>query len=478
MKLEPLILIQYCEHLLRQGQIAAVQQRLKKISSAEIPRGYTADLASMARRAHLWKLSLRWLYSIVRPKIKTDKGPSPREVIEYALALQKAGALNEAHQLLSQVDFVAEPRALLSMAYIHMASWDYPAAKILILRYLQSKNLTTYETLVARVNLLAALVFLKDERAESILPELEAELIQGEYKLLLSNCLEISAQYFASKAGWAEATAALVRAEKLVGQEKYLDALFVKKWKAIVTALKNNNPAPLTEFRPLALSEGHWETLRDLDFYQAVLQPEGFWGNWVYYGTPHSQFRKRMESLRDFPMEQWIQRSPKTTVKIDPWFPKDHEAALSHRCYVLLLRDLYRPLRVGEIFGALFPDEFYNPESSPNRVHQTITRMSKWLTDLSLPFHLHENEGAYSLRIEENIQLLGRRQILQFDECHFTFDRYQSKLPPEFTADDIAQVIGLPKSNLHRMIKTATEQNVLIKLGQGRYTTYCFSMSR
>lgn len=470
--LDFLNLRQECETHLRQGQFIDAQKILTSIPSSQIPRHHAAALASLARRSHLWKLSLKWLHPIVRPAVESDRSASAQECIEYALALQKAGALNESEDLLESVSGSEDPKVFLSKAYVRMAQWDYASAEMNLSQYLQSSQLTEYERFIGQVNLVASLVVQGDSRASQQLLELESSLKKTPYKLLLSNCLEISAQYSVFMNDWDNAKEKLKQAQTLVDQEKNLDALFIEKWKVIVSAMESKDLKPLTEFRPKALSLGHWETLRDLDYYQFLIHPESQWANWVYYGTPHRDFRKRMEKSHTFPDQQWVFRSANAKEQLDPWFPGDGEGDLSHRCFVLLLRDFYRPLRTGEAFNVLFPQEYFNPDSSPNRVHKTINRTRNWLEKLNLPFLLSESDGSYSLRIPENYQLLGRKKLLNFEETHFLLQRFQTLENSEFNAEELSKLLGQSQSMTQRIVKRAVEEGTLIKLGSGRFTAY------
>lgn len=465
---------QSCNDFLRQGQFKYAQAELQKISILNIPKSQLAELAALARRAHLWKLSLKWLHPLVRPQSQSAPSASPREIVEYAMALQKAGAIIEANDLLSVVDPASEPRVLLSKAYLRMAQWDYLSAEAFLSAYIQSPSISDYERLTGKVNWLAALTVLKDSRVSDLAVDFENEARDGGHYLLLSNCLEISAQRFVSESNWSEARNSLQRAQLLIRQEQNLDSLFIDKWQAIVLALETRDAGKLSDFRSRALQLKHWETLRDLDFYQAVLEPDCSWADWVYFGTPFVGFRKRLETFRGFSEQTWISRSSKARETIDPWFPGKNEGDLSHRCFVLLLQDLYRPLRVAQAFGHLFPKEYYNPISSSNRIHQVMTRTRHWLKNMEPSFQLIEVDGAYSLRIPENLSLLYRKQSLSYEESHFFFNRYRSVLTSEFTTKDLLQFTDRSLSTLQRMIKIAVENNVLVKVGQGPLAAYQF----
>ena len=55
-------------------------------------------------------------------------------------------------------------------------------------------------------------------------------------------------------------------------------------------------------------------------------------------------------------------------------------------------------MRIGTIFSELFPDERFNPVSSPARVRQQISRTRKWFA--KYPVKIIESDGFYSLKLD------------------------------------------------------------------------------
>jgi hypothetical protein len=77
-----------------------------------------------------------------------------------------------------------------------------------------------------------------------------------------------------------------------------------------------------------------------------------------------------------------------------------------HRLMFLLCRDFYQPLSVVGAFSKLFPDEYFNPNTSPNRVHQFIRRLSNYFRKQGVAFKIDEMTGSYRLRLPDNTGIL------------------------------------------------------------------------
>src|SRR5207302_175208 len=62
-----------------------------------------------------------------------------------------------------------------------------------------------------------------------------------------------------------------------------------------------------------------------------------------------------------------------------------------------LALDFYRPLQLAELHERLYPREYFNPFSSPDRVHQAARRLRRWLQENRIPLGISEELGQYRL---------------------------------------------------------------------------------
>lgn len=314
--------------------------------------------------------------------------------------------------------------------------------------------------------------FYNDPRFEDEFEILKRDLQSAGYTFLLGSVLEIGAQYLIVNGQMDAGENCLREAEQLLKSEDQLRLMFVDKWRTIAQALKTKSVEPLTQFRQLALSRKHWETLRDLDYFRAMLQSESPWAAWVYFGTPHAAFRHRMEKSCGFPDIATVSRSGTCVQVIDPWFAGDQHGELSHLLMNLLLRDFYRPMRVGEIFSELFWNNPLDLNSSQDRVHQIIRRLRVWINKNNIPFKILEVEGSYAIRIAEDTGLVCRKLILPAQKLPFVFGRFHALRNVALTAQDWSERLNVTPSKTRTLLTQATQTKIIEVSGRGMATRY------
>jgi len=455
---------------IRSGGFDHVRRQLLNPRIFKCPRSIKARLSNLARRAQRPGVSLRLLHPLVHPKVKGHGQASDEEKLEYAYALQRLGAKHESFAMLESLRHFG--KAHLALAFHHIAQWDYRLALGSLDSFLGGKSLTPYDELVAQVNRLACMVALGEREAETLYSEISGKVFSGKSLLLQGNVLEIMAQHWTGLGNFKESRCLLKQAEKLMAEQEDVHRLFVEKWTVIGAALEERDPAGLMHLRPRALKLGHWETLRDLDFYQSMLEPEGLWAPYVYFGTPFAHFRRRLEKLRDFPEETWVARVRAPQAQWDPWHSPGAHGELVHRFLALLTRDFYRPARIAELFSALFPEQHFDIGVSPNRIHQLASRARDLLKQESVPARLLEEGGAYSLRWPEQLALRVRKRMIGYTKAEFTFGRYRSGVPLALTAAEWSERLGFKLEKAKRLLKEAADEGLVEVRRKGQYSSY------
>lgn len=474
-KFEPVLV--ECEALVRSGQGQKARKILEKLTAREIPSISLAQTCALLRRCGLYEMSLRFLHSRVYPKVDGQKrSATARETVEYVLALQFAGAFKESGRLLTTLAGESEPRIALAQAAQHIFHWDYALALPHYKRLTESSGITDYEKLIARVNYLSCLGYSQHPGFTGEYTDLHRRLKKENLKLLLGNVYEIAAQYFIIGGDYKEADRTLKSAESELIEDGFFGHFFAAKWRAILSALKDNSTKPLIDFRQQALKISHWETLRHLDFYQTRLNPDGEWAPWVYFGTRYQSFREKIEVYRQFPDEQYVSRSGAGRGRhIDPWFigNRKKDSDIQHRFFVFLLSDFYRPFSIGEVADAMFGEGQFRLEGSANRVHKLVHRLRQWLTENDLPFTLQEKNG-YSLRFKADLEVKARKRSVRLDRIGFIFERYRNEMPVLVRADEWALKLGVSQAKAGALLTQAREEGVLVAEGAARYTRYRF----
>lgn len=473
---------------LRLGNLAEAQARLGLIRKSELTEPQTLQMANIARRANRPQLTLQLLKSYVRPRIPNSKPAPAKHKAEYAMGLQRIGAVNEAMSLLREIDAIEFPLVDLYKMFCAFSVWNYEDGLIAGERYLAAgKFESTYQQLIARVNQAAALTAMgRIPEAQNSLDDLRTELNKDKHALLLTNTLEISAQLAILQHDFKSARKFLNNADQLISKNSFQDRLFVDKWFSILNALEKKDRSILQNFRKHAIELGHWETLRDLDYFQLQIEPNLTLAHWLFFGTPYSFYRRRL--LSNLP-QFFNFSSEKVTASLKPnpkyslsLFSIESDIGdIAHRTAVYLASDFYRPFRVGELFSALFPESFFDPDSSVNRIQQTIHRAREFFSENKWPARILEKDGAYSFRLNENTGLqcystppkaptgFSREKIVTAFLAH----KINS---PDFSNSQAASALKLSSDQSRRLLNDAVVAGCLEKLGAGKTTTYVFKI--
>lgn len=420
----------------------------------------------------MFSAGLKALKPFVRPVMKREVVASAAERTEYALALRHLGAQREAEMLLSAPDLESFPQAVLARGFVKMHQWNYLAALSHIEHYLTIKEIGDYERFVARVNQLACFNFLGRPEFASSFHDLKAELAGAGHSLLLANALEIFAQHLASQEAWGESRATLLEAKALIDAESGRSSLYIDKWLSLQKAFERKSAADILVFREKALALRDWETLRDLDYNLAKLEPNSFWAEQVYFGSPYPSFRARVLSIRPFASESWLSIGKNPSVKLDPWFPPQIEDSLTHRFLVCMLTDLYKPQTIGSLFSGLYLNEYFDLDIASKRIRQLMKRLRKWLAANELPLNLISDRGLYSLRMGPGVSVLMRDRALEVDSARFYLSRYQKSESQTLSSDQWAKVIGLSKVNTLKKLREGEAAGLVTRVGNSRYLMF------
>lgn len=480
------ILVGDLEHLVRRGEGQKVQAILKSLQARRIPRSDALAIANLARRTGQFSFALNVLRPIVRPDRYAPEKPSQPEQIEYAAILCKIGAIGEALDLLAAVDSTQHPEALLITAACHYAHWHYSAGVPLLKRYIESAGITPYQRLVGGLNLAAGLVHEEaTPEASELLSILLNETRSSEYDLLHGNTLEILAQLEINRGDFAAAERFLLEANTLLVRTGSVGQLWIKKWRTIATSLQTGAVGPdFLKAKAGARQSYHWETVRDLSFYEALIKRDEHKLKKVFFGTPYEPYRRKIlqktsswfspESHYFFSSDS---QPPQHVLDVssgrgDNWqqvLPFSHA---SHRLLIILAGDFFRPASVGAIFSRLFPGEYFSPRSSRARIHQAVLRLRKILAAHHFDLSVQEVRGAYFCQTGAEFGLRVSRQPVPIDPLELQFQYLASQLPDRFTARDVSSLLGSSVSTGSRLLRWALSQRRIQLVGSGPATKY------
>lgn len=490
-----------CESLIRAGNLAEARALLLSLRSDKLPRESLADFADLARRTELFNQGLKLLFRIVRSDSRSRQAPTVRERIVYGSILTKLGLAEEALDIFTALD-ERPPEALLYQSFAHFSRWDYSLATPLLKEYVSTEGLTPYQKVSGKLNLAAALTFLgRFDESRDLLSSVIAESGPNSWNLFLRGGHELSGISAVFEERWEAAEAHLHEVQKLSGQSA-LGRLFSRKWLAIMDLRRHGVSARclenFRELRALAADLDHPETLRDLDFYLALQQqdPENFAR--VYFGTPHESFRRRMReqssgwmtlpshyvldgsssgarsnvSLRVFDLDKGCEVGSDDN-ELEP-------GKAQHRFLRTLASDTYRGFSVCSLFGKIFPGEYYNPDSSPRRVHAVALRLRRWISEHQAPvdvrsvrgtFHLTRS-GSYGFLVRDiALEPSGREELA----LNATILRLKDLWPEgTFSSSQAARKLGVSIRTMQVLIKQALDDQALTRRGHGRAIQYSF----
>ncbi len=394
------------DDLVVRGEHGIVKSKLDKINPRSIPRSHAFLLAEIAWRASYPLFALKLLHPIVYPQNAFVKLATDKEKINYASALINLGAVDEALEIFDNINFEVEPEALLRRSFALFKKWEYKEAIPLLNKYIQHPQITPYKRVIGKVNLAAALVDQCDWiKSQELLSEIKTECLKNSYLLLLGNCLELQAQVQIYQLRFAQAIVILKEAQKYLIDQKGSFSLFVEKWLAICQCFEKNDGESLKDLRLLkkkAFELSNWESVRDCELFEGLATENQELVKKVLLGTPHESYRQRVRRLYGKNIvsrgnynlilgENGLAQpakvfSPYESVHgCEPLYKKPLLLSL----FVALTTDFYKPSHVGLLFQRIYPEEKFNPFSSPKRVLMLIRRLNKW-------FSINEN----SLRVQ------------------------------------------------------------------------------
>jgi hypothetical protein len=474
-----------CEAEIRGGQINSVRKKLSGLNTAQVPRQLRLPFANLCRRTELLNLGLKLLASIVRPdKTKWRTDASPAELSEYAVLLQKSGAVREALWILSQVDVHSAPEALLFKAYCHFNKWEYAEAAEGLQQYTALEQ-RPYQRLVGSVNLAAAQVALSRwTEALQTLNDLIRAAMEGGYTRLQANCLEQRAQVRFHQGDLNAARADLSEAAALSGSHMGLDQLFVRKWSSIIAAVEEKSPQKILEFRAEAVARGQWESVREADRYALKTGFEKDRFHRLLFGTPFARYREQILQESGRTLEQRILLAGDADGKIfdlqsgkfiTPGM-RENPSEKTHQLIAILMMDFYKPFATGGLFSELFPGEHFDFNSSMHRVRQVIYRARQWIAENELPMAIEENEGKYALKLAP-----GAGILVPYDQSAVTtetlrLEQLQSHFGgKEFSRDEACNVLGFSPTSFKSLMGWALQNERIVRLNGGRATRYRFA---
>ncbi|MCM2281475.1 MAG: hypothetical protein NDI61_06470 [Bdellovibrionaceae bacterium] len=483
------------EEMIRKGQIAPARRLLRTLKPSKLERADASVFADLALRTDLPLLALQSLNPILRPQMNSQVEPSVQERILYASGLRTIGALYEADEILAPIDANETPDVELQRAFNHIRKWDYEKAISPLKRFIAHPKTADYRKWVGRLNLAASLVALaKIDEATETLAQLRKHTQDLGHNLLYGHSLEISAQVALVQSDWASAKNHLDQADRVFTEMSSENNRFlIRKWRALLQLMTSNtaeSASTVTAIRAEAERLNNWESLRDCDLFLGHFGDRRDLVQRVLAGTPYPSYRKRMQrffGISPIPPEEFAWTPGQTDAPLTSDVPvvvdlseATGKASAFLMAHPLLLRvlqclclDFYRPLSHGLLHHHVFPGEYFNPHSSPQRIATALSRLVHGFRAHGL--HLEIKAGKTETRIlqltEGAIRVAPSRAFEAPDEIRL----HQWKLRfrnQEFQKKDLETLWPHGQRSLQHLLRRALESGKITKQGRGRNVRY------
>ncbi len=480
-------LIEKIEANIREGQLAQARSQLKAIRRHEIPRSLQKEMASLARRCQLFQMALKILHPTVRLPSHLEP-PTSAEKAEYAASLLRANSVSEARQLLLSCSAKEAPEVNLFLGFCEVMEWRYKESIIPLRKFIEEDRISPYQKLVAKLNVAAAYTAIEEfHEANVYLADLESETADPKLSLLHSSVLELKLQNQIQMRQWSLAEETYEIAKNATPGNLASQHRFLSKWHLVLQMEKNPSHKKIEELVALVQSARtvqDFETVRDGYYYLAKYTGDESYLLPLYFGTPFAPFRNKILKLgwsppaaAIFPFvgTKDVSESQEYQIFDILNMPGLKEQSSLHRLIMSLNMDYFRPPGLGLLFQRVFPAQFYNPDHSPNRIHQLIKRLRQWIDTNQISWNLIEIKSRYQLELTVASRLKVPENLLTYLQS--PQDPVIGKLLSHFGANEfdireVTKILDLSVSSARRALSEAIEQGLIIKTGQGRYTRY------
>lgn len=506
------------DRLIKNAKLKEAHYIFKKFENKKIPRKYLVELCHLARRLNKPYQIIKWLHPYVRSEKSNIPKATEAELSLYVIGLARIGAYKEGSEILKQLD-QNTPDVILSLAQLNVYQWRYTENIRILKRYLKHLDKKSYSYHMIQVNLFASLV--ADSRwnqADTLKQELLNIKETLSTPLLKSNILEIYAQSQIQRGQYQKALASLQEAAKILKFTNSPYELFIEKWSLIIKMLtqRSYKAAAMRQVQQKAIFQSDYETLRDLDFYQALATKDLDLFIHVYRGTRFTNYRKKMIkifqpncSLRTITQKKTfsftLQKKPTHRMRTLPKRIKggqdnllhdDHKKSilyervatdeitskqdssletldfsqlslrpLGKKMLKTLLSDFYHPIQLGEMFRALYPNEHFHPVTSKDRLYKIFSYLKKEILLQSLPIAIQWSKNQIQWMPQKNF-------VLHYGDSSKIDSKLSSlkqNLPPRFNIHDVKKILNKSQRTCERHINILIAKGLLKRLKPGTF---------
>ncbi len=480
------------DFLIRNGNSPSALEHLLDLTRKKIPRNLLQKIVALTRRTGIPEIGVRLLHSTIRPPQGKPSNASVGERMEYARCLIKVGAVDEGLALLKSLEPTSDPELLLSYCSALVSKWEYEQAIPLYLRALENLESGSYERAIAEVNLAAAYVSEHQiEQADRLLADLNEVTSKSQWVLLRGTVLLLCSENAFLERKWTAVELYLNEARFVLSQVGGTHEFLVRKWAAILQAVRSGgSPSSLSgliELKEEAKACKYWESLRDLERYQALSTRNSHLITHVYYGTPYPSYRRQLFGSLGWEIEipdRYFWKLGGTdeggnvlhlvtgAVNGVPTSMKSGQLPLV--MLQALVSDFYRPHTLASLHSTIYHGEYYNPLSSPLKFYQTARRLRKLFTENELPIKIEECGGRYRLSSKLAVRIVIPKTLPPLmAPTDGAIEKILAAWPGGiFSIQQVSQLLGVSTRTAQRTLVIAQQDGRVERLGRGRVICY------
>lgn len=484
------------ESLVKSGNASLARKSIYDlVKRSKLDSSSLVRVANLSRRAGMVMFSLRLIRPLIFEQQQIKSKVDSYHVSSYAAGLIAIGALDEGLALLHNQDGDRNPDVYFFQSLALFQNWNYRKSIPLLKKFIQHSQITPYQKLVGKVNLISAYLSLGQfDLADDLIHETLNEVLVPGYDLLLGNLLELKAQSLFLQKKYHLADLFLKESVDRLKQSSGFYLVYAKKWQ-ILTELYLQNTSPIdvknkiAEVKKMAFDRRNWETLRDLDLHEGLITKDAQKLNQVYFGSPLPSFRSRLRQIfpDDFQLQEKFiltnsgnQNLNSSTRILDVLAVEENidfkikPSMLVGKSLQTILQDWYRPVRVGTYFASLFPNQYFDPNTSMDRLSKVNRRLRYWLSANQIPLQITQSQNMFTAKLtEENYQLLFRKNNKVMNALQLDILKLQRKFGTRpFTNQQAAQLLNISDRQQRRRIKQAIEAGQIHVIGHGSERKY------
>ncbi|HTL12257.1 MAG TPA: hypothetical protein VL588_07205, partial [Bdellovibrionota bacterium] len=386
-------------------QVVEVRKELLKIvARGRIPRAAIADIANQCRRVDLPEHAVSLLNRYVRPHGKIPARPSEFEKCEYAASLSQLGAHSEAAKLLEGNPNPSLSQWLFVQGMVYQKLWDFDRAIACFERALfHPKVRTGRGVLSIKTHLAAALIRARGDydRADLLLEDVMNETSPTELGFLHRLAQMYGAEGALMRGRPQECLDRVAEGLRLYPEQnprhEALSEGFASLAQLMLDPVKSLDSLRRVRAARDRLAELQaWEDGRLIAYHEAMIRGNRELFLRLYFGSPFPELQKRLlpkiQEMGGMPVDfDWYLTSPKNGKGEGDRYVLDvvsgaHSGGedrlktgqLLQRVLQALGSDPFRRFRIGDLFDRVFPGEYYNPHTAPDRIHQGVMRLRRW----------------------------------------------------------------------------------------------------